>query len=168
VLKWLIEVHYTPVIVGKSTSHVTVPGAKGLPTPVVVRQEFDAVSPETQAQCIDLRDKTSLLELRDWLGHANAVIGMDGGTLHLAGTTNVPIVYACTHIDPLDRPIVRYGERNWNVRHIAPRELECSGCQSHWTLMFKMDFRYCAYKDYKCTYQLHPDDFINALRELGL
>jgi hypothetical protein len=45
-------------------------------------------------ECIDLREKTTLLELRDVLGHAAAVVGVDGGTLHLAGTTDVPIVFA--------------------------------------------------------------------------
>jgi len=96
------------------------------------------------------------------------VVGIDGGLLHLAGTTAVPIVYGMTHVEPRCRPIVRGGQRNWNVVHVTPRNLGCSGCQSNWTLMFRHDFRFCLYKDYACTSALHAEDFINGLTALGL
>lgn len=167
VLEWLLAVGYQPVLTGAKNIHVHTM-EKGKPELLVVRDRVDAVPRELVEQCTDLREKTDLLQLRDWLGHANAVVGIDGGTLHLAGTTDVPIVYGCTRVDARHRPIVRHNELNWNLVHVKPRDLECAGCQSNWTLVFQHNFANCAYKDFKCVEQLHADDFIAAMRQLGL
>lgn len=165
ILRWLVENGYLPVILGKSETNVKVVGSD---VPLKVTDHFDQLPEDLREVCLDMRDKTTLLEARDWCGHARAVVGLDGGTLHLAGTTDVPIVYGITHVLPEHRPIVRYNERNWELRHVTPRNLACAGCQSRWTLMFKHDFRNCAYGDFKCVSALHPDDFIDALKHFGL
>jgi len=165
ILEWALRSGYQPVILGKSETTVRVVGSD---IPLIVQEHFGELPETLRAQCLDLRDKTTLMEARDWCGHAAAVVGLDGGTLHLAGTTDAPIVYGMTHVSPRHRPIVRYGIRNWRLRHVTPRELACAGCQSNWTLMFKHDFRFCAYKDNACVTKLRATDFINALAELGL
>jgi ADP-heptose:LPS heptosyltransferase len=122
---------------------------------------------ELYKQCIDMRNKTDdLLTLREWLGHAAAVVGIDGGTLHLAATTEVPIVYGCTRVEPFHRSIVRNDEYNWRLLHVTPRDLECAGCQSKMFFMFKHNFANCVYGDNKCTTALRGEDFIEALEEL--
>jgi ADP-heptose:LPS heptosyltransferase len=166
-IEYLLAVGYQPVLTGAHNTHVHTT-EKGKPTLLVVRDRVDDIPPGLLEQCTDLRNKTDLMQLRDWCGHANAVVGVDGGTLHLAGTTSVPIVYGCTRIDPRHRGIVRGGEMNWNLIHVTPRELECAGCQSNWTLMFKFNFANCVYNDHKCVEQLTADDFIEATKALGL
>lgn len=162
VLQWLIARGLKPVLTGKRGRTGVVMLQEGKPMPLTVHDNVHDLDPELLAQCEDLRDKTNLMELRDLCGHAALVLGVDGGTLHLAGTTEVPIVYACTRVDPRHRSITRNDEVNWNVVHVTPRELACAGCQSNWTLMFGHDFVNCAYGDAACTHQLHPDDFITA------
>lgn len=166
VLEWCLAKGYTPVLVGTKTSHTHVQ-AEGKMKPVPVTSEAHLISAELLARCLDMREKTTLLELRDICGYAKAVVGVDGGTIHLAGTTMAPIVYALTTTHPKHRFIVRLGSPHFQIRYVMPRDLECAGCQSNW-LLTHHDFRFCAYDDNKCTYQLHPDDFTTALKELGL
>ncbi len=167
VIEWLLAVGYQPVLTGAKNTYVHMLD-KGKPELLVVRDRVDDVPAALIEQCTDLRDKTTLLEVRDWCGHANAVVGIDGGTLHLAGTTDAPIVYGTTRVDARHRGIARHGEMNWNLQHVKPRDLECAGCQSNWSLMFGHNFRNCGYNDFKCVEQLHADDFINAMKQLGL
>lgn len=167
-IAWTLTRGYKPVIVGSAKSHTAAILPGGEMEPLKVVNHFDELPADLKAGCLDLRDKTTLLQLRDLCGYALAVVGMDGGTLHLAGTTDVPIVYACTHILPVHRGITRNGKANDKVMHVTPRELECAGCQSNWTLAFRHDFRFCAYGDYRCSKELAPEDFISALHALGL
>ena len=161
-LHWLLGQGIRPVLTGKRGRTNVVMMQKGQAMPLVIHDKVNDLDANLLAQCLDLRDKTDLVGLRDLCGYAEVVAGIDGGTLHLAGTTEAPIVYACTRVDPLHRSITRNDEVNWNLIHVVPRELECAGCQSHWTLMFGHDFATCAYGDAKCTELLHPDDFIQA------
>ena len=165
-LRWCLENGYKPVLVGTKTSHTHVE-AKGAMRPVVVISEVDKVAPDLLAQCLDLREKTTLMELRDICGYAKAVISVDGGTTHIAGTTGVPIIYAMTTTHPRHRFIVRHGSPHFLIKYVMPRDLECAGCQSNWVLSH-LDFTECLYGDSLCTERLHVDDFITALEELGL
>lgn len=167
IIEHLLREGVKPVIVGTKKSHThALVGGELKPLPIT--SHYDSLPEDLRERCVDLREKTTLLELRDLCGYASAVVGMDGGTLHLAGTTDVPIVYGCTHILPVHRGITRDGKENWRVEHVVPRNLECAGCQSNWTLVFAQDFRLCAYEDYACTKRpaLDPQDFINALQQL--
>jgi len=165
VLRWLNERGYAPVLVGTKASHTHVETANREIIPLVVHDEAGAIPEDVHR--MDFREKTTLLELRDICGHASAVVGVDGGTLHLAGTTDVPIAYGVTTALPKHRFIPRLGDEWHKIRYVGPRDLECAGCQSNWR-MSRQDFRLCAYGDNACTEKLHPDDFIEALKELGL
>jgi ADP-heptose:LPS heptosyltransferase len=167
VMKWCLENSYLVVIVGTKMSNTHAELGDGRVEPIVIREQTDMLPPEIMREIIDLREKTTLLELRDVLGHAAAVVGVDGGTLHLAGTTDVPIIFASGTTLPKHRYIARRGDPNHKIRYIGPRDLECAGCQSNW-IMTRLDFRDCVYGDNKCMEQLHPDDFIAGLKELGL
>lgn len=166
IMEWCQSKDYSTILVGTKTSHTQVETAAGL-EPIVLRDEVDKLPPAALAKCVDVREKTTLLDLRDILGHARAVVGVDGGTLHLAGTTDTNIIYAMGTTHPRHRYIARNGDPSHKIRYVVPRDLECAGCQSNWP-MSRWDFRGCAYGDSKCVDQLHPDDFIDGLRELGL
>ena len=166
VIKWVNDNGYVPVLVGTKTSH-TKADAGGVLTPITITDQVDLLPPSLRIECVDLREKTTLLELRDLLGYAEAVVGVDGGTLHLAGTTDANIVYAMGATIPQHRFIARQGNPSHKIRYVGPRDLECAGCQSKWR-MSRQDFRHCPYGDSKCMQQLHRDDFTNALKELGL
>lgn len=166
IMEWCFENGYGVVLVGTKTSH-THTQIDGQLKPVVIRAQTDLLSPDVFARCVDLREKTTLLELRDVLGHAAAVVGVDGGTLHLAGTTDVPIVFASGTTLPKHRYIPRHGSHTFRARYIGPRDLECYGCQSNWP-MTTLHFTQCAYGDNACMQKLHHDDFIQALKEIAV
>lgn len=166
VIEWLLANDYKPVLTGNHNTHVHT--TEPQPKLLVVKDKVSELPSDIVTACLDLRNTLDLMQLRDWCGHAAAVVGVDGGTLHLAGTTEVPIVYGMTRVAPRHRSIVRHDVFNWNLIHVEPRDLECSGCQSNWTLIFGHDFAKCFYGDAKCVDLLHPDDFIEAMKQLGL
>lgn len=167
ILEWALVNDYTPVLVGTKTSHTHVQvGNEVSIKPLEIIDEVDKLPKALYDMCVDLREQTTLLGLRDVLGHADAVVGVDGGTIHLAGTTDTCIIYAMGTTLPKHRYIPRKGNPNYKIRYVGPRDLECTGCQSNMTLLFHHDFRHCVYKDDKCMDQLHPDDFIDGLKEL--
>ncbi len=166
VMKWCQDNGYRTVLVGTKTNH-TGTMEEGVMRPIVIREQTDLLPVEIFERCVDWREKTTLLELRDILGYAAAVVGVDGGTLHLAGTTDVPIVFSSGTTLPKHRFIVRQGDPNHRIRYVGPRDLECYGCQSNWP-MTNLHFTRCAYNDNLCMEKLHPDDFITGLKELGL
>lgn len=166
IMRWCIENRYKPVIVGTKTSH-THTKVEGRLTPIVLRDQAALLPKEIVDQCLDLREQTTLLQLRDLLGHAEAVVGVDGGTLHLAGTTDTNIVFASGTTLPKHRYLARHGDPSYKIRYVGPRDLACAGCQSNWPLTV-FHFTKCAYGDNACMSQMHPEDFINGLKDLGL
>lgn len=166
VMQWCIDKGYRPVIVGTKTSH-THTKVDGALKPIVLREESHLLSKAVFDACLDVREQTTLLQLRDILGHADAVVGVDGGTLHLAGTTDAPIVFASGTTHPKHRYIPRHGDPQFKIRYVGPRDLACAGCQSNWP-MTSLHFTKCVYGDSKCMDNLHPDDFTEALKQLGL
>jgi ADP-heptose:LPS heptosyltransferase len=166
IMRWCQSNGYEVVITGTKTSH-THTQVDGVLKPIVIREQTDLLPADVAVSIIDVREKTTLLQLRDLLGHAAAVVGVDGGTMHLAGTTDVPIVFASGTTLPKHRYIPRHGSHTFRARYVGPRDLECYGCQSNWP-MTTLHFTKCVYGDNACMEQLHPDDFINGLKELGL
>ena len=169
VIQWAVDKGYVPVLVGTKTSHTHLQvGDRTDIKPLEIIDEVDKLPAKVRNMCLDMREQTTLLQLRDICGHAEAVVGVDGGTLHLAGTTDTNIIYALGTTLPKHRYIARDGDPNHKIRYVGPRDLECAGCQSNVTLMFHHDFRNCLYGDSACMDKLHPDDFTNGLKELGL
>lgn len=122
---------------------------------------------------IDLIDKTSLIEAGAILASAKAVVGLDNGLLHLAGTTDVPIVAGYTTVDPKYRLPYRNNELGWNCWTVQPEEdLKCKFCQSNWDFIYKHDFRKCYYKEnkldkeIKCVSQLKAEKYIQHLEKI--
>jgi ADP-heptose:LPS heptosyltransferase len=167
VMNWVATQGYFPVLVGTKMSHTRAQMGDRLGEQLVIRDEADKLPALLDTGYADLREKTTLLELRDILGHAAAVVGVDGGTLHLAGTTDTNIVYAMGTTLPAHRYITRQGDPHRKIRYVGPRDLECTGCQSKAALT-RWDFRLCPFDDNLCMERLHHEDFIDGLKELGL
>lgn len=109
---------------------------------------------------IDLTEKTTLMEAACIIGKSKAIIGMEGGLIHLAGCTEVPIIASYTFVSPDIMMPIRENKKGYNVYPVVPDEsLECRFCQNQWVLMFDHDFRACYYKDYKCTLQITFEKF---------
>lgn len=103
---------------------------------------------------INLINETSLLEAAYILSKAKFVIGLDNGLLHLAATSDVPIIFGYNIASPEHRR-PRRPEPN-RIYEIYPdeKDLPCIFCQSRMRLMFNHDFKNCIYKDSKCLDEL--------------
>jgi len=125
------------------------------------------------SQGLNLVNKTSLLEAGKIIAQAKTIVGVDNGLLHLAGTTDVPIVAGFTTVKPEHRAPYRNNELGWNFFPVTPPEsLACRFCQSNWDFVYRHDFRNCFYKEKKldkeiqCTKSLTSDLFIEQLEKI--
>jgi len=165
VLEWCAEQGLRPVILGKSVvSMPFIVGSKDKKMTTITKGDFDLLPDALRAQCLDLRDKTTLVEARDILAHAACVVGVDGGLLHVAATTDAPIVYGLTNTAWACRIPVRHDTPGWRCLPVVAPDLACQGCQSNWTLVYGHDFRTCYYKDYACVTGLRAEDFIAGIK----
>ena len=116
---------------------------------------------------INLVDKTSLMEAATIMSKAAAVIGLDNGLLHLAATTDVPIIYGFTTVEPHHRLPVRHNEMGWNIQTIVPDEdIDCRFCQSKMNFVYNHKFTECFYGDYKCIKKMDSEPYIEALKNI--
>ena len=167
IIEWVDNNGYVPVLVGTKMSFTRAQMGDKLGEQLVIRDEVDKLPDGVRAKCVDLREQTTLLELRDLAGYAAAVVSVDGGTTHLAGTTDTNIVYAMGTTLPSHRYVTRQGDPHHKIKYIGPRNLECAGCQSR-AVLTRWDFRFCPFSDNICMSLLHPDDFVAGLQEMGL
>ena len=112
---------------------------------------------------VDLLNKTSILEMAAVMSRSKVVVGMDSGPIHIAGTTNVPIVCGFTNVAP---------EHRWPLRKdgaFVPvvSDVSCRHCQSRWFLNYH-DFGFCYFKHADCVSQMTAERFIKALERLNL
>lgn len=97
---------------------------------------------------IDLRERTNLLEATQVMKKAKFVIGLDNGLLHMAGTTNVPVIFGMNVTTLEHRNLRRKNGLTINLT-IDDKRLPCIGCQSKLRFIQNHDFRNCFYKDYE-------------------
>jgi ADP-heptose:LPS heptosyltransferase len=98
---------------------------------------------------VDLLDKTSLMQAASIMSRAAFVVGHDNGLLHLAGCTEVPIVFGYNLASPEHREPVRQIGKVYNV-HLEHKDLACTFCQSNTNFVIGYNFRQCFYADLKC------------------
>ena len=110
---------------------------------------------------IDLRNKTNIPELATIMSKAKAVCGIDSGPIHLAGTTNTPIICGYTSVAAQHRiPNRRIGK----TYPICP-EIPCIGCESKW-LSHTWNFEKCYLEHMNCCKYMTADKFIVHLEEI--
>ena len=102
---------------------------------------------------IDLVDQTSLIESLHIISRAKLIVGIDNGLLHLAGCTDIPIIFGYTIASPQHRRPRRFRGKTYELYPDTHR-LTCTFCQSKMRLMFDHDFAKCLYQDYYCLKEL--------------
>lgn len=136
----------TPVFLGRDV--VDTGNAKNIYTEYSKEIRFDLG--------VDLRNDTSLLQVAAILSRAAVVIGHDNGLLHLAGCTEVPIVFGYNLASPDHREPRRPVGKTYNVT-LTTEELACNHCQSRTNFVIGYNFRECFYGDLKCIDLLFAD-----------
>lgn len=109
---------------------------------------------------LNLIGKTSLMEAAKIMEGAKFVMGIDNGLLHLAGMTDVPIVFGYTMAGPNQRRIYRQWGTTVEV-HADKKMLPCLFCQEH-VRFFDHSFTQCLYKEYEpmCVRALNADTWV--------
>lgn len=113
IVHWLIGRGYTPVFLGKESNDCGIDGKS------ISAKHYVLDYPG----CIDLTNQTSLLESASIIAQSACMIGMDGGLIHLAGCTDVPIVAGYTLVDPIHVAPIRSEDPNWRFRAVEPDPL---------------------------------------------
>lgn len=104
---------FTPVIIGRSS----------------VTEGYNAVLPPgiDLTGCINLWDKTSIMQAAQVMQYAKLVIGLDNGMLHLGACTEAPIVFGYNVTSVALRKPRRDSGRIFDV-FLTKDELPCIGC----------------------------------------
>lgn len=147
-ITWLKSAGYLPVLLGNSEA-----------------KYVDISLPDVDAEgCIDLRNKTTLMEAARIVRSSILVAGVDNGLLHLAASVGATIIAGYTTVDPEFRLLAN------TAAVITPyRSLDCRFCQSKYNFAFEHDFRVCMYGDRQCTTHMAAARFIEATaRWLGI
>lgn len=111
---------------------------------------------------IDLREKTSVLEVACVLANARAVLGLDNGLLHLASCSSVPVIFGFTNVDPALR--VPYRAEGRVTRYVLPsRSLECRFCTTYMRGIVGHRSGECRYNDLQCVKELTAEKFLTEL-----
>jgi hypothetical protein len=120
---------------------------------------------------LDLREKTSLREAAVIMSGAKFVLGMDGGLLHLASCSAVPVIFIFTTVHPDFRiPQRRPGAETVIVT--PPKELHCRFCNTGdpsgaaMSYVIGHDFKNCLYTDNLCTKLIDAKTLIPVIDRL--
>ena len=137
IVDYLLTTPFTPVLVGKYERY-TLRGA------------------------LDLTGQTSIPQLASILREAACVVGGDSGVIHLAGTTETPIVSGFTSIDPQFRLV----QRPKGVQVVLEPD-SCRFCRSYSRIVPPHN-EWCEFGDKICREELTSEKFISALKGLGI
>lgn len=146
VIEHVVQLGYTPVFIGKRES--VTGNLKNVHTVFPKELRFDLG--------VNLLDQTSLLQAASIMSRAACVVGHDNGMLHLAGCTEVPIVFGYNLASPEHRRPLRPVGKTIDIT-LTPQELACIHCQSNTNFVIGYAFTRCFYGDNKCIDILFAD-----------
>ena len=149
--KWITSQGLIPVFIGKTDMNMD--------THLIPKTSLPA---DVSAYGTDLRNKTTIPELATILGLAKAVIGLDSGPIHLAGTTSVPIVCGYTSVSAEFRIPIR---ENGVTYPVVASHLACNHCESNWTSSF-WNYEDCYLGTNDCCEHMSADRFIECLKQI--
>ena len=155
---YLASVGLQTVLLG-ARSHQTMVGATG----DLLRPDFEGYD---FTGCVDMIDKSPLDSSLAILSDAKCFIGIDGGMLHLAGLTDIPIVAGHTFIDPYYLTIYRNGQKGWRYYAVEP-DSHCRYCTSETFILTGLKFHRCNIGTNDCALSLTPDKWLHKI-ELAL
>jgi ADP-heptose:LPS heptosyltransferase len=160
IIDYVIEKGYTPVFLGKEVTKED-SGAE-----LFIKGNFnDTISFH---KGINLINQTDMLEMVKIIKGAKCIVGLDNGLLHIAATTEIPIVAGFSSVKSYHRSPFRRGIAGWNFYPVElyTSELICTHCQSNMVYTYKQDFRECFYGDYKCLSMLTADRYIRKMEKI--
>ena len=158
IVTYALSQGYTPIFLGKKEAHS---GFKTVGIKAEMPTDID------YSKGIDLTDQTSVIEAGSIIARSACYIGMDGGLVHLAGFTDVPIVSAYTFINPNHIMPIRNDVLGYNVFPITPdASLGCRFCQTNWKQMYEHSFFDCYYDDWECVKQITLDKWVVELEKV--
>jgi hypothetical protein len=108
-----------------------------------------------------LINRTSILEAGAVIQGAKCIVGNDGGLIHVAATTNTPIVAGMTVASPEKRTPYRTAP----TRFVVPK-IDCIFCQEENFMVTGHDYKDCLYGDSKCCDLLTPDLYIKEIEQV--
>ena len=152
--EWIKKAGYIPVFIGKTDmdSQLDTPEKKHL----IPKSNL----PDNASEYgVDLRNKTSIPELATIMGMSQAVCGVDSGPIHLAGTTDVPIICGYSTILPQHRMPIR---KKGKIYPLLPR-MECANCESKWRAVY-WNFEKCFLQHADCCKDFTADRYIEKLK----
>lgn len=160
VIDFVLSKGYTPVFLGREVTK------EDSGPDLFIKGTFNQVINFDKG--INLINKTDTLEMVKIIQGAKCIVGLDNGLLHIAATTDIPIVGSFSTVKPEHRLPYRHGIKGWNYYPIqlTQEELACNQCQSNWTFLFGYDLRACYYKDYKCLELLTSDRYVKELEKI--
>jgi SAM-dependent methyltransferase len=147
VAEWLKERGYLPVFIGKTDMNMD--------THLIPKTSLPL---DVSEYGLDLRNKTSIPELASIMAKSKAVIGLDSGPIHLAGTTCTPIVCGYTSVDPKYRIPIRSKGNTYTVSSDVP----CNYCESNWASSF-WNYENCYLGTNECCNKMTANRFIEKL-----
>jgi ADP-heptose:LPS heptosyltransferase len=108
----------------------------------------------------DLTNQLSLHETAALISRARAFVGIDGGPMHIAATTNTPIIGLFTSVKSEYR-----APRNRNAAYIGiASDIECYGCVENQPA--PVTKYYCMRGDDECTRRFSVTDVIKKLKTI--
>lgn len=112
---------------------------------------------------VDLTNKTTIPEMAAVMSKARCVVGMDSGPIHIAMTTNTPVVIGFTNVNP----DARIPHRKAPTVPVIANELICRFCQSDWNLDF-WNFQKCprGMEKPECSEMMKAEKFIEGIKQV--
>jgi hypothetical protein len=150
---WIRSKGLTPVFVGKTNMDLNLEKTSLIPK--------TSLPDDVSEYGVDLRNKTTIVELASIMALAKAVCGVDSGPIHLAGTTDVPIICGYPTVAAEHRIPVR---KKGKTFAITPR-IECANCESHWRTSYH-NFENCYFGHADCCKDFTADRYINHLKKV--
>ena len=150
VAKWIKSKGLIPVFIGKTDQNFQ------LKDKMVISKS--SLPENIEKYGVDLRNKTTIPELASIMAMSKAVCGVDSGPIHLAGTTETPIICGYTSVAPEHRVPTRKVGKTYAIT----ADIECIGCESRWSSSF-WNYEKCYLGHINCCKFLTADKFIKIL-----
>lgn len=151
--KWIKEQGLIPVFVGKTDMDLDFKRESAIPK--------SSLPEDVSEFGIDLRNKTSIIELVSIMALSKAVCGVDSGPIHLAGTTETPIVCGYTTV----AAEYRIPTRTKGITIPITPNIECINCESNWKTSL-WNFEKCFFEHTDCCKMMTSDKYISALKSV--
>ncbi len=128
----------------------------GLQIVQIGNKDMDVAVGSNNDGFIDMRDQFNLQQVKELISQAKLFLGTDAGPLHIAATTNTPIISFFTIAHHNLRMPLR--DKDCVFIPIKP-EIDCYGCQSNFSAT---DPWFCQRADYACTSSFNMNEALEA------